>query len=214
MENNFANPNEDLQTIRNIMERSSKFLSLSGLSGVFAGSCALIGAAAAWLFILDSGQVKYDEYMRALGPASTSTVWVYLAIDALLVLGFAALGALYFSIRKARRANQKFWTNITKRLLFHLLIPLATGGIFSLILVYHNHSDLVASAMLIFYGVSLVNAGKFTFSEIHYLGLTEILLGILAGVFLNFGLLFWAIGFGLMHVIYGSVMYFRYEHSN
>jgi hypothetical protein len=74
-----------------------------------------------------------------------------------------------------------------------------------------RHPELVASVMLIFYGLSMVNAGKFTFGEIHWLGLTEIALGILAGVFINFGLLLWTIGFGLMHIVYGTVMYYRYE---
>lgn len=165
----------------------------------------------AWFVILDSGQVKYDEYMHALGTASTLNIRAYLVVDALAVFIVAALGALYFSQRKARKAGQKFWTGVTKRLFVHLLIPMATGGIFTVILVYRSHADLVASAMLIFYGLSLVNAGKFTFGEIHYLGLTEILLGILAGVFLNYGMLFWTIGFGVMHIIYGTVMYFRYE---
>lgn len=211
MKTNSANPREDLQTIREIMERSSKFLSLSGLSGVFAGVCALIGAAIAWFFILDSGHVQYDEYMRIPDGWSISGIRFYLALDAMLVLGFAALGAFYFSQRKARKASQKFWTNLTQRLLVHLLIPLISGGIFTLILVFRNNLELVASVMLIFYGLSLVNAGKFTFGELHYLGLTEIVLGILAGVFINHGLIFWTIGFGLMHIIYGTVMYYRHE---
>lgn len=211
MKTNSTNPKEDLQTIREIMERSSKFLSLSGLSGIFAGVCALIGAAIAWFFILDSGNVQYEEYMRIPGAWSASGIRFYLAMDALLVLGFAALGATYFSQRKARKAGQRFWTNTTQRLLVNLLIPLVSGGIFTLILVYRNNLELVASVMLIFYGLSLVNAGKFTFSEIHYLGLTEIVLGILAGVFINQSLLFWTIGFGLMHIVYGAVMYYRHE---
>ena len=211
MKTNFANPNEDLQAIREIMERSSKFLSLSGLSGIFAGVCALIGAAIAWFFILDSGNVHYNEYILGLGDSSTSGISFYLALDAILVLVFAVLGAIFFSQRKARKAGQQFWTNSTRRLLVHLLIPLVSGGIFTLILVFHNNLVLVASVMLIFYGLSLVNAGKFTFSEIHYLGLTEIGLGILAGIFINHGLLLWAIGFGLMHIVYGTVMYYRHE---
>jgi hypothetical protein len=93
----------------------------------------------------------------------------------------------------------------------HLLIPLVSGGIFAIILVFRNNIDLVASVMLIFYGLALVNAGKFTLGEIHYLGLTEIILGILAAIFINHGLLFWTVGFGLMHIIYGTVMYYRYE---
>ncbi len=213
MRTNSSNPNEDLLAIRDIMERSSKFLSLSGLSGVFAGVCALIGAAVAWIFILDSGHIHYDEYMRGLDSTSTLDIRFNLALDAALVLGLAVLGAVYFSYRKAKKAGLSFWTHQTRRLLVHLMIPLAAGGIFTLILVFQNNMDLVASAMLIFYGLALVNAGKFTFGEVHYLGLTEIVLGILAGVFTNFGLLFWTIGFGLMHVVYGAVMYYRYERA-
>ncbi len=203
MKTNSTNPNEDLQTIREIMERSSRFLSLSGLSGIFAGLCALIGAAIAWFLILEAGRIQYVESLPA--------VKVYLELDAILVLVFAVLGAVYFSQRKARKAGQKIWTNSTRRLLVHLIIPLVSGGIFILILLFRNNLELVAPAMLIFYGLSLVNAGKFTLGEIHYLGLTEIVLGILAAVFINHGLLFWTIGFGLTHIIYGTVMYYRHE---
>ena len=205
------NPKEDLLAIRNMMERSSKFLSLSGLSGVVAGICALIGAAVAYFLILDSGQVQYDQYLRGLGDASTNTVRLFLAIDALVVLIFACLGAFYFSFQKSKKARQLLWSNSFKSLLGHLLIPLITGGLFAIILVARNNIELVASVTLIFYGLSLVNAGKFTFGEIHYLGLTEIVLGILAGIFVNHGLLFWALGFGVMHIVYGIVMYYRYE---
>jgi hypothetical protein len=210
MKTNSTNPNEDLQAIREIMERSSKFLSLSGLSGVFAGVCALVGAAVAW-FIMDSGQDQYSEYISSMGGLLTSDTGFYLALDAIIVLAFALLGAVYFSQRKAKNAGQRFWTNTTKQLLFHLLLPLVSGGIIILILIFRNKLDMVVPMMLVFYGLSLVSAGKFTFSEIHYLGLTEITLGILAAIFVNYGLFFWVIGFGIMHIIYGSVMYYRHE---
>ncbi len=211
MKTNSINPNEDLQTIREIMERSSKFLSLSGLSGIFAGVCASIGALVAWVFILESGHIRYDEFIHSPGSSSISGIGFYLALDALLVLGLAVIGAVYFSLRNARKAGQLFWTISTRRLLVHLMIPLVSGGIFTLILVLRNNMELVASVMLIFYGLSLVNAGKFTLGEIHYLGLTEIVIGLLAGVFIHQGLLFWTIGFGLIHIIYGTVMYYRHE---
>lgn len=211
METNFSNPNEDLQTIREIMERSSKFLSLSGLSGIFAGVSALIGAAIAWFYILDSGHVPYGEYMLGPGDWTTSGIRFYLALDAMFVLGFAVLGAVFFSQRNARKSGHRFWTHSTRRLLVHFLIPLVSGGFFILILVLQNNLMLIASTMLIFYGLALVNAGKFTFGEIHYLGLTQIGLGILAGVFILHGLLFWTIGFGLMHIVYGIVMFYRHE---
>ncbi len=210
MRTNSTNPREDLQAIREIMERSSKFLSLSGLSGIFAGACALVGAAIAWFFILDAGHAQDHAYMF-VPDGLANAMGYYLALDAVLVLGCAFLGAVYFSQRRAKKAGQLLWTHSTRRLLVHLLIPLVSGGIFTLILVFRNEWELVASVMLIFYGLSLVNAGKFTLGEIHYLGLTEIVLGILAGVFANLGLLFWTIGFGLTHLIYGAVMYYRYE---
>lgn len=211
MEKNSSKPNEDLQTIRDIMERSSKFLSLSGLSGVFAGACALMGAAVAWWLIPVTGSIPSDGFVLAPDTAPISGPVLYLALDAILVLVFAFWGAVYFSQRKARKAGLKFWTLATRRLLVHLLIPLTTGGIFILILVFRNHLELAAPVMLIFYGLSLVNAGKFTFTEIHYLGLTEIALGLLAGIFVQQSLLFWAMGFGLMHLVYGGVMYYRHE---
>jgi len=211
MKTNSTNPNEDIQAIREIMERSSKFLSLSGLAGVFAGVCALIGAAVAWFFIFNSGQVQYHEYIQSSARSINSGISLYLALDAMLVLVFAVLGAVYFSFRKAQKAGQQFWTNSTRRLLVHLMIPLIAGGIFSTVLVFRNNVELVTPVMLIFYGLSLVNAGKFTFGEIHYLGLTQIVLGILAVVFINYGLLLWTLGFGLMHIVYGTVMFYRHE---
>ena len=211
MKTNSTNPKEDLQAIREIMERSSKFLSLSGLSGIFAGVCASIGAAVAWFVVLDSGSVHYDEYLCSVGASPFNQVSINLGIDAMLVLLAAILGAFYFSYRKAQKSGQKLWTSSTRRLLGHLFIPLVSGGVFVLILAFRNNIDLIASAMLIFYGLSLVNAGKFTLGEIHYLGLTEIALGILAGIFVHHGLLFWVLGFGVMHIVYGIVMYYRYE---
>jgi hypothetical protein len=211
MKTNSSNPKEDLQAIREIMERSSKFLSLSGFAGIFAGVGALIGAAIAWFVILDSGQLQYDEYLCSVGASPINNVNLSLGLDALLVLIIATLGAVYFSFRKAQKAGYSLWSNSTRRLLGHLLIPLVSGGVFAIILVFRNNIELVASVMLIFYGLSLVSAGKFTLGEIHYLGLSEIVLGILAAIFVNLGLLFWVVGFGLMHIVYGIVMYYRYD---
>jgi hypothetical protein len=193
------------------MERSSKFLSLSGLAGIFAGITALAGTAITWFFILDSGRASYVESGGTGGALSWTGVKYSLVVMALVVLTAAVTGAIVLSWRNARKADQLFWTVATRRLLVHFLVPLCTGGILILILLFQHKPELTASLMLIFYGLGLVNAGKFTFGEIHYLGLTMVVLGLLAVIWMNFGLLFWAAGFGVMHILYGSVMYFRHE---
>ena len=211
MKTNSVNPKEDIQAIREIMERSSKFMLLNSWAGFFAGACALIGAALAWFVILDSGSIYYEEFLHSVGGSPINNLTIGLGAVALVVLLLAGVAAIWFSYRKAQKAGLKFWTSSTKRVLAHLLIPIVSGGIFVLILVSRNQIDLVASAMLIFYGLALVNAGKFTSGEIHYLGMAEIAVGFLAGIFATYGLVFWALGFGLLHLIYGVVMWMRYE---
>ena len=204
---------QDLSKIKSMMERSSRFLSLSGLSGISAGIIAMTGAAIAhYILVLD--QAKYDEFFPLLyfiyPPTGIDTIMplFFLGVS---VLFLALASGLYFSWRKARKHGLPLWDHTTKRILTHLFIPLIAGGIFVLILINSNADSLVASATLIFYGLALVNAGKYTLGEIHYLGIFEIILGILAGIFINYGWLFWAMGFGVLDIVYGSVMYFRYE---
>lgn len=211
METSTRTPKEDLQAIREIMERSSRFLSLSGISGIFAGAVGLIGALAAYMILPDLNLLAKGDVTTGANGLTGSTLLLYLGINLLLVLVVAVVGAIYFSIRKAKKANQPFWNASTKRMVNYFLIPFITGGIFTLILILRNDLLLVAPAMLIFYGLALVNAGKFTLGEVHYLGITEIVLGLLAAVYVNWGLLFWAIGFGVMHIFYGILMYYKYE---
>jgi len=193
------------------MERSTKFLSLSGYSGIAAGVIALAGTAIAYFVVLRQGAVKYDEHIRSLGDISTMRIRLQMATLALSVLVCAVGSAWYFSSRKAKRAGTRLWTSTARRTLYHFLIPLMTGGIFCIALIMNNNIHLLAAAMLIFYGLALVNSGKFTVEEAHYLGLSEIALGILAAFFLNYGLLFWALGFGVMHIVYGIRMLYKYD---
>ena len=202
---------ENLKHIRNMMERSTKFLSLSGYSGIAAGVIALIGAAVAYFVVFRQGSVKYDEYMRSLGDVSTMRIRLQMVALAISTLVCAVCAAWYFSLRKAKRAGTRLWTSTARRTLYHFLIPLCTGGIFCIALIMNNNIHLLAAAMLIFYGLALVNSGKFTVEEVHYLGLSEIVLGILAGFFLRYGLLFWTLGFGVMHIVYGLRMFYKYD---
>jgi len=203
---------ENLSEIRNLMERSSRFISLSGLSGVSAGLIALIGAAVAF-FYLDYDQRYFDInsfFINQLYIKLHYSIY-FLLIDGLAVLILALTAGIFFTTRKARKNSLPIWDNTAKRLLVNLFIPLVAGGAFCLILFYHKIIFLIAPATLLFYGLSLLNASKYTLHDIRYLGISEIILGLLAAFFVGYGLLFWAIGFGILHIIYGGVMYFKYE---
>jgi hypothetical protein len=205
-------PIQQLTDIRQMMERSSRFISLSGLSGVSAGIIALIGAGIAF-FYLDFDQRYFDvnRYFAEMSYAKFGHSWLFITLDALMVLLLALFSGIYFTTRKARKKGLEVWDNTARRMVINLIIPLTTGGIFCLILLYHHMVFLIAPATLVFYGLALLNASKYTLHEVRVLGITEIILGLLASWLVGYGLIFWTVGFGVMHIFYGSMMYYRYE---
>ncbi|TVQ17795.1 MAG: hypothetical protein EA361_02045 [Bacteroidetes bacterium] len=207
---------ENIREIRSIMERSTQFISLSGLSGVFAGIIALLGALT--IFLFGQGYVKGSFYNNKMYgeegfvKLAEQTEFVnFSVITGFIVLTLALLVAYYFTHRNAKRKALTVWNSSAKRMLLNLFIPLITGGIFCLILIQHDLFYLVAPATLIFYGLALVNASKYTVTDIRYLGFMEIALGLIASLWTGYGLIFWAIGFGLLHILYGLLMYLKYE---
>jgi len=70
---------------------------------------------------------------------------------------------------------------------------------------------LIAPVMLVFYGLALINASKYTLNDIRYLGYAETVIGLIACFFVDYGLLAWTIGFGALHIIYGLMMFYKYE---
>lgn len=202
---------EELKTIRKIMEESTKFLSLSGLSGVFLGLFAITGALIARFIILNSWNIPDDDYFSSISEKAWATTKCQMVIDASSVFLISLVTAFYFSVRKAKLSSKSFWTPVSKRLFINLFIPLITGGIFALILMIQNHIQLIIPGFFIFYGLALINAGKFTYNEVFYLGILEILTGLVSASFPASGLLFWIIGFGILHIVYGLFMYRKYE---
>ena len=206
-------PIQTLAEIRSLMERSSRFISLSGLSGVCAGVFALLGAAAAFAYLgftpFEGGNViergLVGPYRWGLAPR------VFFALNAALVLAGALTAGIYFTTRNARAKGQRIFDPLTYRLLLNLAIPLATGALFCLALLRYGLAPLIAPATLVFYGLALLNGSKYTFNDIRYLGLSEIVLGLLGLFFPGYGLELWAVGFGVLHIVYGAVMYSRYE---
>jgi uncharacterized membrane protein len=210
MEDNFKSI-EDIRTIRKMMEESTRFLSLSGLSGIFAGVFAITGALIAYFLILNNGSIQQDEYFRILTEKETQILRWKLIADALCVLILSIVFSLWFSSHKAKREGKIFWSPVSKRLLISMLIPLITGGIFIIVLLLQNNMQLVVPGLLIFYGLALVNAGKFTYDEVFYLGILEIITGLVSAFFSGWGIIFWVFGFGILHIVYGVIMYRKYE---
>jgi predicted lysophospholipase L1 biosynthesis ABC-type transport system permease subunit len=202
MENKYQ---EDLVHIRSMMERSSRFISLSGLSGVGAGVTALLGAAFAYYLLHENGVA----YMHR--NAYSSTLFGELVVTGMVVLIIALLFGIYFTVRKSKRNNLQIWTTTTKSLLLHLAIPLLAGGIFCAALMAHGAFMFVSSATLVFYGLALINASKYTFRDVFYLGILETVLGLISMFLPGYGLLFWATGFGILHIVYGILMQKKYN---
>ena len=199
---------DELSSIRNLMERSSKFISLSGLSGILAGLYALAGA---WYanYLLNSGigRSVYQPGFRILANLQT----IALLLVAVVVFMASVLTGVFLSLRKAKKTGQTLWGKTSRRLVFYMSVPLVAGGVLILILLFRGYYGIVAPASFIFYGLALISASNFTFTDVKYLGLCEIVLGLTAACMPGYGLLFWAIGFGALHIVYGSVMYLKYD---
>ena len=199
----------DISEIKNMMNQSSRFISLSGLSGVLAGIYCLIGA---WLSYTT---IYFDT--TTLGNYTnliiTQSQIEHLFIIASSVIILSIITGIVLSKNKAKKSNEKIWNVSSKRLVINFAIPLVTGGFFIVFLIEKEVLGLVAPLTLIFYGLACVNASKYTLGDVRYLGITMILLGLLSTWFLGYGLLFWALGFGVCHILYGSVMYFKYDRN-
>jgi hypothetical protein len=202
---------EDIQAIRKLMEASSRFLSLSGISGIVAGFLGVAGAIAAQLIITKISAPE-DWYMRpfAEGPDGFREYLPLIGVMA-LVLVLAVSGAVFFSSRKARKSGHRAWTPVTRRMLVSLLIPLGTGGLFILFTAATVPASVSIASTLIFYGLAVISAGKFTFGEIHWLGVLEVIAGLVCLVLPQHSVLIWVFGFGLLHIIYGLFMHLRYR---
>ncbi|MEX0995623.1 MAG: hypothetical protein WDZ45_01080 [Flavobacteriaceae bacterium] len=191
---------KDISEIKQLMNRSSRFISLSGLSGILAGIYAIIGAVIAYDYLY-----HYPGILSMMSPNFTA-ILIILVVVAMLSITTAVI----LTSRRAKINDEKIWDTTTKRLLINFLIPLTTGGIF----IFFDHQNgqfygLTASLMLIFYGLALINASKYTLGNVKYLGYAQILIGLICAAVPGYGFWFWVLGFGVFHIIYGSLMYIQ-----
>lgn len=193
---------KDLSEIKDLMHKSSRFISLSGLSGVMAGIYALIGATYAYYLVTTSSR----GYLILDGK-----IFRLILLDLALVLIASVATAVFLTTKKAKKNNVSIWDATTKRLLLNFLIPLVSGGLYILIILNQGRYGQTGGLMLLFYGLALVNASKYTYGDIKYLGYCEIILGLVAAFFPGYGFWFWVIGFSFLHIFYGILMYLKYE---
>jgi hypothetical protein len=199
---------QDIEEIRSLMEKSSKFISLSGWAGIFAGIFALMGSYIALTYLdFNPQSLSVDTESN---PFQQKQIFSVVQL-ALLVFLLAISFALFFTHRRAKRKDELLWTPTAKRLVMNMAVPLFTGGILILLFISKGFIGFVAPFSLLFYGLALFTISKFTFDEVKILGLIEILLGLISVYKVSLGLLFWAIGFGVVHIIYGIYVYFKYE---
>jgi hypothetical protein len=210
---------DDISSIKTIMERSAKFISLSGLSGVLAGIYALIGVGLFYILIPDYlKQYSFPYQYHPVEDLNFSGSYVIFTVECVLiavaVLVFSIATGIFLTISKAKRQSQTIWNESSRSLLKKGLLPLITGGCFVIIALVLNRISLIAPGCLIFYGLALASASQYTYGDVKWLGVLEILLGMLALINPYYGLLFWAIGFGVLHILYGTVMYYKYDRGN
>lgn len=189
---------KDLSEIKDLMSRSSKFISLSGLSGIMAGIYALVGGGIAYWIVANSQR----QYLILDG-----VIFRYIMLDLFLIAFLSVITAIYLTTRKAKKEKVKVWDDSTRRLLLNFLVPLISGGLYILIILNQQKYGQTGALMLIFYGLALVNASKYTIGNIKYLGIIEIILGLICAILPGYGFWLWMIGFGVMHIIYGMVMF-------
>jgi hypothetical protein len=208
---------EDLQHIKKMMERSSRFISLSGLSGIAAGTCALVGAWFANKVIVENGGPSgYRAVVARTIEAETLQDFMGHRLFQIAVFTFCAAlcFAFLFTYLRSNKNKIPIWGATAQRLTINVAIPMAVGGIYLFKQMQFGNYGLIAPGCLIFYGLALVNAGKYTLGEVKYLGYCQLLLGIINCWYVGYGLYFWAMGFGVLHIIYGTVMWYRYEKIN
>jgi len=185
---------EALSGIRNLMERSSRYLPLSGKAGVAIGVLAVLCTLIANAYF----SIRQDN-LKQLVFLFGALFIVCMVIEILM------------AERNAKQKGVPAWDAIAQRFLINLFIPMLVGGIYCFALIQQQLLILVLPATLIFYGLALINSSRYTIEDIRYLGFAELILGLVASFIPEYGLLAWGIGFGLLHVLYGVIIYFKYE---
>lgn len=195
---------DTLNEIKDLMAKSSKFGSVSGGSVLIIGLLASIVAAGAWLLLLPHIGAAWlpERYSGMLINSPQRTLIASAVAVGLLAVSMAVVS--FGTYRKIVRRQGRFvFDQTVRRPLAHFCVPMAAGGALCLALLLQGHYGLTSSMMLVFYGLSLLNSSHYTLKPIAWLGYAELALGIADCYIVTHAILFWWLGFGLMHILLG-----------
>jgi len=176
---------EDLRFIRQTMENGNAFTAVPGWGGVGMGVTALAASAIA------AGQETAGSWLG---------VW---AIEAVLA---AAIGAWAIE-RKARRFELPVLSGTGRKVLLGFAPPALAGIIITVALWTAGATELIPGAWLLLYGVAVVAAGTFSVRVVPLMGACFMILGVLTLLVVpGAGNLMLALGFGALHVVFGTII--------
>jgi hypothetical protein len=179
---------DNLQYIRETMERATAFTGISGGGQVAIGITALAAS-----FI--SAQKSFKNWLW---------VWVTEALVALLIAGWSI-------DRKARAAKMPLFSGPVRKVAFSLSPPIVAGGLMTIVLYRAGLTNAIPGLWLLLYGTGVVTGGMFSVSVVPIMGLCFMSLG--AAAFFappSFANWFMAAGFGGLHIIFGVIIARRY----
>jgi hypothetical protein len=177
---------DNLRYIRETMERSQSFTAVSGVGGVLMG---LIALGATFLAV------------RSETTEAWVTVWMSAAV---LSLGIA----LVAMTMKARAAGGSLLVGAGRKFAWNLTPPLLVGGLLTVAMTQMGAATLLPGVWLLLYGTGVVTGGAFSVRVVPLMGLAFMLVGA-AALFAPaaWGNLFMAGGFGLLHIVFGIVIW-------
>jgi hypothetical protein len=180
---------DNLRFIRETMERAGSFTAVSGWGQIAIGVSAVL---AAW--------IASQQIATALWLA----VWMGEALVS-LAIGVATAGW------KAHRAGMPLLSGPGRKFVLSLAPPLVAGALLTIVLFQAGLIQLLPGVWMLLFGVGVVTAGAFSVRIVPVMGCAFMLLGAVALFLpLGWGNALMAAGFGGLHLVFGSVIAWRY----
>ncbi len=196
---------EELQAIRQLMQRPVRYSTMSGLSGILAGCASLAGVLA--------DHAVTTAYWKQPARAVQINLLVW---GAVFLTAFLA-SVIPTRLREARR-GMPFWSEVKRRILRTILLPFVAGVGLTAAIAYRwwigdgpNMWGLIPSLWMCFYAVALWQVGLFSPVEVRLLGVAFLAAGLVTAVWFQTQP-YWSLGvtFGGFHIVYGIAVWIRH----